>query len=104
MGMFSNWAKLQKKLKEAKSNKRKRGTINDAMKEIHENILLWDSKKTGSACPQHKSLRFSILYEEFEFGMPSMPPEPKMGLGEEVKMSGQWRVAAVPFAWFWVMR
>ena len=26
-----------------------------------------------------------------------MPPEPEMGLGEDVKMSGQWRVAAVTF-------
>ena len=33
-----------------------------------------------------------------------MPPEPKMSLGEEVKMSGQWRVAAKTFAWFWGRR
>ena len=32
--------------------------------------------------------------------MASMPPEPKPGLGEEMKMSGQWRVAAVTFGWF----
>ena len=44
-----------------------------------------------------KSVRSLIFYQGFWLQIASMPPKPEMGLGEEVEMSGQWRVAAVPF-------
>ena len=57
-------------------------------------------QETGKymACKSHEVSEY--FHKRFWLETASMPPEPKMGLGEVVKISGQWRVAAVPFGCF----
>ena len=54
-------------------------------------------KKIGKYIAWKSHYVSEYFYNKFQLETVSMPPEPKMCLGEEVKTSGQWRVVAVPF-------
>ena len=58
-------------------------------------MLLWDPKKLENHSPEKTCLNTFI--EDFKSQNGCMPLEPKMGLGEEVEMSGQRIVVAVTF-------
>ena len=60
-------------------------------------ILTLGPLKTGKQAARKSHYVSSYLNESFLLETASRPPEPKMGLAEDVKLSGQWRVVAVTF-------